>query len=158
LDRFGGGSEGEWVVGALRFPDTSDARRASKAHVLLCAATLLVGELCPLFLSLPARTAPAATAADGIAMVAGGGSLAGGGVLVEDVAGGADGGGVGLGVSVGGVAAVGALTSLAAAALRKYLGRQLEVASPWVPLKVAGAAAVRFQPISAVFWERFGRI
>ena len=150
LDRFGGGNEGEWVVGALRFPDTGDARQATKAHVLLCVATLLVGELCPLFLSLPSATVTAAEA--------GGedGSLAGGGRLVSEKSGSGGGGGgsVGLGVGVGAVAAVGALTSLAAATLRKYLGRQLEVSSPWVPLKVAAVAAV----VAALLWPALGSV
>ena len=153
--------KGGWVVASLRFPDTADANRATRSHVTLLAALLLVGEISPLLLSMP--RGPGATKAfnfDGAATASnvsviiteGDGSYARTIHVDETISiqnAGRNIGYLGLGLSAYSIAIVGTLMALYAAGLRRLIGHKVHVSSPWFALRLAGCAVVGAALISS---------
>eukprot|EP01046_Picozoa_sp_COSAG06_P036211 COSAG06_NODE_3969_length_4708_cov_2.553699_3_plen_159_part_00 len=129
---------------SLRWPDTANSNRAARAHVLVLAAVLIVGEISPLFLSMPgAPPTFDVTAADG--------SYAS--ELLDDTSTTAaatsnDGPDIGLGLDVSAVAIVGVLMSLCTVAIRRSIGQKFEVSSPFIALRFAGCVVVAVALIS----------
>ncbi len=150
-----------WCFASLRLPDTADANRATRSYVMLLAALLLLGELSPLFLSMPQTAASIqAAAADGDTVVisitltdeGGDGSYAWNlpadeasvlaAITDENNAASDTGGYIGLGLDAPSIAIVGALTAFCAAGLRRLIAKKVEVSSPWVALRFGGCALV----------------
>jgi hypothetical protein len=148
MERFGSSLSGEggWSFVSLRWPDTADSNRAARAHVLVLAAVLIVGEISPLFLSMPGASPTfdvSVTAADG--------SYAS--ELLDDTsttaaATSSDGPDIGLGLDVSAVAIVGVLMSLCTVVIRRSIGQKVEVSSPFVALRFAGCVVVAVALIS----------
>lgn len=163
-DRFRGEhlpENGGWTVASLRLPDTANANRAARAHVILHAALLLVGEVSPLFLSMPQAFVSMQTAPINDNDIAGSNTTTdvdGSGsyawkisydeATVPAVVANDSGSAIGLGIDVRSIAIVGVLMSLCAVALRRSISQKVEVSSPWAALKFAGCAVVAAALIS----------
>ena len=150
LQRFGDNTSQYvgWVWASLRLPDTDNANRATRAHVLLIAALLLLGEVAPLFLTMPQALAPLpGAAADGddtaesmtSIRADGDGSYAWSTAIDDEASVSAaitsenassSGAPFGLGADPRIIAAVGALTSLCAVGLRRLVGSKVDVLAP----------------------------
>lgn len=145
LRRFGATSQYVgWVWASLHLPDTDSANRATRAHVLLVAALLLLGEVTLLFLTMPQALVPlpgAATDGDDTAesmtsiTADGDGSYAAddeASVLAATTSENtiSSGARVGLGVDSRFIAAVRALTLLCAVGLRRLVGKKVDVLTP----------------------------